>query len=140
MVLSFFALPKYRSHVAFVNWYVLWHHHKFVRFVWKEKTGWWKEVSILKLLIWTSLLKQIKAFLSLCDTVATLQKWLTVTFHLMCAIVHAHASTCTTILIHVKNRMYHFCLWHLFYCLGQWNKENKTRNKSIKFNGWLPFL
>ena len=35
--------------------------------------------------------------------------------HMMHAITCAHASTCATSLMHVKNSMCHFCLWYLFF-------------------------
>ena len=50
--------------------------------------------------------------------------------HLMCAIASAHARTCATRLMCVKNSMRHFCLWHwLFGTLEQ----RKWKNKNITF-------
>ena len=51
--------------------------------------------------------------------------------YLMCAIAHAHASTCATSLMCVKNSMYHFCLWHLSGTL-EWKKWNKDQKHCIE--------
>ena len=53
--------------------------------------------------------------------------------HLMYAI--AHASTCTTSLMHVKNSMIHVCLWHLLSGTLLGMKKMK-QSKSIKLNNW----
>ena len=41
---------------------------------------------------------------------------------MMRAIALAHVSTCVNSLMHVKNKMHHFCLWYL----RKWKKEQKT--------------
>ena len=48
--------------------------------------------------------------------------------HLICAIARAHASTSTTILMHAKNNMYHFCLSHLLSGTVEWKKIDKEHH------------
>ena len=48
--------------------------------------------------------------------------------HLMCAIAHAHTSTCATSLMHVK--IAHATSLFDTYCLGHWNEENKRKTKA----------
>ena len=45
----------------------------------------------------------------------------------MCVIAHAHASTCATSLMHVKNSMYHFCATLTVWDIGM--KKIKERPK-----------
>ena len=50
---------------------------------------------------------------------------------LMRAITHAHASTCTTSLMSVRNSTRHFCLWHLLSEALKWRKWKKKLTHQI---------
>ena len=47
--------------------------------------------------------------------------------HSMHVITHAHTSTCTTSLMHVKNSMCHFCLWDI----GMKKMKEKTKTSNL---------
>ena len=94
-------------------------YHKFVRFVLVTiaKTGagrWIKKVSILTFLTWTFSWKQVKGL--------SFPLWHNGSlFHLMHVITRAHASTCTTILMHVKIAQV-ISVYQIFVWRVEWRK------------------
>ena len=64
-------------------------------------------------------------------TSVTSQKLKISLLHLMRAIVHAHASTCATSLMHVKNSTHHLGLWHLLSGTLERRKLKKEQKHQI---------
>ena len=58
--------------------------------------------------------------------------------YLMRAIARAHASTRANSLMRVK--IAHTISVYDIHCLGHWNKENKRKNKNVKFNSCSFFF
>ena len=101
-------------------------YHKFVRFVLVTiaKTGagrWIEKVSILTFLTWTFSWKQVKCL--------SFPLWHNGSLlHLMHVITRAHASTCTTILMHVK--IAQVISVYQTYCLESGMKKIKQKTKT----------
>ena len=52
--------------------------------------------------------------------------------HLILVIARAHAITQATSLMHVKNKMRHFCVWHFLSGTLEWRKLKKEQKHQMK--------